>query len=634
MKKLIIASALIFLTLQSLMAADGEYAVSKIPLNLLKNARAVVRLYEERVELRNLEKMIIHKHYVITILNDKGDRFAEFVEQYDKFNSIESIEGTLYNAQGVEIKSLKKKDITDVSITNENLAVDGRLKTHDFYYKVYPYTIEYEVETIQKETMFFPTWQPVPAQNVSVEKSGMTISVPSGYNLRYTASNYTGEPVITAKDKQKEYNWQITNYEPVIRETYSPSLNKLTPVVITGPSDFIIEDYEGKMSNWKDFGFFLVSLNKGRDVLPDAIKQKVHELVKNAGTRKEKVDLLYQYLQKNTRYISVQLGIGGWRPFEASDVGTKGYGDCKGLSNYMYALLKEAGILSYYTLVRAGDDEDDIKTDFPSSQFNHAIICVPDAKDTIWLECTSQSVSPGYMGKFTGNRHALLITEDGGKLVSTPCYKMNDNLEIRNIKAILADDGTLNLNANTHYSGLQQDDINNMITSMSRDKIKETLHKELDFATYDITQFDYKHDDTGLPSIEEHLNISVSNYATITGKRLFILPNVMTRTKRKLNGDSTRKYDIELDFEYKDVDSVQIELPNGYSPETIPQEISIHSKFGNYACSVKLEADKLYYYRCIEHFGGRFPATDYPDLVKFYDSIYKSDHAKVVLVKN
>ena len=339
-------------------------------------------------------------------------------------------------------------------------------------------------------------------------------------------------------------------------------------------------------------------------------------------------------MQSNTHYISIQLGIGGWRPFEASSVASKAYGDCKALSNYMYALLKEAGIQSYYTLIKAGDNEEDIITDFPSRQFNHAIVCVPDGKDTIWLECTSQTKAAGYMGGFTGNRHALLITDDGGKLVPTPVYGLKDNLQIRHIQAVLDEDATLKVNSNSYYKGMQQDDLQMTINELSKDKVKESLYEQFDFATYSINNFNYKENKSSLPTIDESLDITVSNYATITGKRLFIVPNVMTKTYQRLPADIERRYDLEIDFEYKDIDTVEIELPKGYSPEAVPQDVSIVSKFGKYNSSIKLTGDKITYYRSYEHYSGRFPAKDYTELVKFYETIYKADRNKVVLVKN
>ena len=140
---------LVMLSCLRVAAADGDYAVSKISPALLKNANAVVRFDEQHVVLKNLEKMVIYNHYVITILNEKGDRFADLTEVYDKFNSIESIEGNLYDAEGRRIKGLKKNEIKDFGIASDmNLAVDGRLKVHNFYYKIYPYTVEYRVETI------------------------------------------------------------------------------------------------------------------------------------------------------------------------------------------------------------------------------------------------------------------------------------------------------------------------------------------------------------------------------------------------------------------------------------------------------------------------------------------------------
>ncbi|HMG68880.1 MAG TPA: hypothetical protein VK588_14375, partial [Chitinophagaceae bacterium] len=348
---------------------------------------------------------------------------------------------------------------------------------------------------------------------------------------------------------------------------------------------------------------------------------------------KEKIRLAYEYMQSNTRYISIQLGIGGWQPFDAKYVATKGFGDCKALSNYMYSLLKEIGIRSVYTIINAGDNAHVVNTDFPSPRFNHAILFAPLQKDTIWLECTNQTLSAGYLGSFTSDRYALAIDEQGGKLVRTPKYNMNENMKIRKITAKVEDEGSLTSTISTKYTGTQQDDIHGMINELSKDKVKEILNEELDFATYDVNKFDYKQLKNWNPSIEETLDVSVSNYASITGKRLFIIPNVVDRSHTKLKADEERKFDIELPTEYEDVDSVEIEVPNGYVAESIPQPVNIETKFGKYTCSIKLVGNKIRYYRTREQFSGTFPAKDYTDLVNYYDAVYKADRNKVVLIK-
>lgn len=618
----------------AVLAGDGDYAVFRIPKELLKNANAVIRLQEQYTELLKEDKLLTREHYVITILNEEGDRFSGMFEYYDKFRDIKSVDGTLYDALGLKIKSLKNKDIEDGSgSSGNNLADDSRYKKHNFYHRVYPYTIEYTIESVKKETMFFSSWIPVWSELIAVQKSLFSVSVPDGYLLRYKPFNYNREPEIKETGGRKVYNWNLENYQAVIREFAAPAWKQITPAVLFAPSAFVIEDYKGTMTDWKELGKFQLSLNKGRDQLPDELKAKVAELTRGVTSVEEKIVRLYQYLQSNTRYISIQLGIGGWRPLEASFVAGKLYGDCKALSNYMYALLKEAGIKSHYTLIKAGQGEDDLELDFPSRQFNHAIICVPLEKDSLWLECTSQTQSPGYMGGFTGNRHALLITEEGGKVTATPRYGMNDNTQVRQIKAQLTEDGRLQIRAHTTYRCMQQDDLQMLINSLSKDKVKEELHEKLDFATYEVDRFNYKENKSKRPSVEEELDISVSNYATITGKRLFIVPNIMTRHGRRLTPNEERKYGVELDVEYRDTDSIEIVIPAGYTAESVPADVVLETKFGRYRSTVRIEGTRILYFRNMEHFAGKFPANEYAELVKFYEAMYKADRARLVLVK-
>jgi hypothetical protein len=481
--------------------------------------------------------------------------------------------------------------------------------------------------------MFFPYWQPCEAEKFAVENSRFTFSCPSNYEFRYKAFNYKGEPVIQNDHDRKVYTWEVSKLPAITDEIFSPDLQKLTTYIAFGPTDFQMKDYKGNMKTWQDLGKFIYYLRQGRDDLSDDVKAKVHQLTDGVPDKREKIRLLYQFMQSNTRYISIQLGIGDWQPFDAKYVASKGFGDCKALSNYMYSLLKEAGIKSYYTLIRAGNDPEDVITDFPSPRFNHVILFAPVDKDTVWLECTSQTLPAGYLGTFTCDRYALAIDENGGTLVHTPKYTMNENLQVRNTKAQLDDDGTLDAKVITDYGGLQQDEMHAVINQLSKDKVKEFLNEELDFGTYDVNRFDYKQIKSWKPSIEEALDISVSNYGTVTGKRLFIIPNVMNRSRRKLKSDEERKYDIELPLEYEDIDSAEIEIPKGYEPESVPQAVNLDSKFGKYFSTVKLVNNKIFYYRVREQYSGTFPAKDYPDLVNYYDTIYKADRNKVVLVK-
>ncbi|MES2883030.1 MAG: hypothetical protein V4676_12845, partial [Bacteroidota bacterium] len=348
-----------------------------------------------------------------------------------------------------------------------------------------------------------------------------------------------------------------------------------------------------------------------------------------------KIKLLYEFMQKHTRYIGIQLGIGGWQPFEASFIAAKGYGDCKGLSNYMYSILKTAGIKSHYTWVRAGREyfNGQMNEDLPSNQFNHIILCVPVEKDTVWLECTSQTSPAGYMGDFTGNRKVVIIADDGGKLVSTPRYGLNENTQLRKIAAKLSDDGMLNMHVQTAYRAIQQEDVSGMITHLSKEKVKERLNQKFRLATYDITDFSYTEKKSALPEVIEDLKITVPDYATITGKRIFILPNILNKNGDRLTLEENRTVDYFFDMAWRDEDKVEIEIPAGYTVEAGLADASYKTKFGSYTTTLKLEGNKILYHRIMEKFEGRFPATDGKEIVKFMEDVYKADRSRLVLVK-
>ncbi|HMJ47998.1 MAG TPA: hypothetical protein VK498_11760, partial [Ferruginibacter sp.] len=239
----------------------------------------------------------------------------------------------------------------------------------------------------------------------------------------------------------------------------------------------------------------------------------------------------------------------------------------------------------------------------------------------------------GYLGKFTSNRLALLIYEDGGKLVRTPAYGLHENKQVRNIHGIIDEEGTLSLQAESVYSAIKQDNIHGMINYLSKEKVREYMNHTLAFPTYTINSFNYTPVPGSIPSMKESLNISVSNYATVTGKRLFIVPDIMTISPTKLTNDSVRKYWIKLDNAFSEIDSVEIILPEGYIVESIPQPVTLKSRFGNYSSAIQLTGNKIFYYRSLQQNEGVYPITAYKELYNFFQSVYLADRGTVVLVK-
>ncbi len=626
---------LIFLCSICNVNAQGQYDVKLIPVELLLNANVVKRSEEIKIDIKNIGKAYIHTKYALTILNPSGDRFANFFEQYDKLRSVYDIEGTLYDATGKKVKSLKNKDVQDISGTTGFAEVsDDRSKIHNFNCTNYPYTIEYESTTELKGIFYLPNWLPLENERFSVEESKLVVQTPLDYKLRFKSFNVKKEALVSTIKQTIQYEWAVEKLTAIISEAFQPDWYKITPAVFLAPTDFEIQNYNGNMSDWKNYGKFSYLLNVGRDKLPDNIKQKVHALTDHISTDKEKTKILYEYLQQNSHYVSIQLGIGGWQTFDANYVASKGYGDCKALSNYMYSILKEVGIKSFYTIIKAGENKQAILADFPSTQFNHIIVCVPQANDSIWLECTSQTLPMGYLSGFTSNRKALLVYETGGTLVNTPIYKKTDNLETRKIMGEVDEQGKLMAMISTTYKAQKQDHLHSMLETISKEKIKEVLNEQLNLSSYDIAKFDYIEEKTQLPVIHETIELSANNYCTVTGKRLFINPNILNKSSSKISSPLDRKFDINVTNEFIEIDSVEILLPTGYAVESIPENINVTTKFGSYITSIKMETNKLIYSRKLERNRGIYPSKDAVELSNFLSKIYNSDRAKLVFVKN
>lgn len=616
----------------NIFAAEDKYPVSTIPDNLKNLSNAVVRNASVVFELKAINKATLKEEYAITILNKNALRAAYFIKPYDQFSKVKSINGAIYDAYGKLVKKFKQEDILDYTANDGgSVFIDDRVKVIDPEYLKYPFTVEYSYEIDYNGLLNYPGWQIFEDYNMSIEKSSFLVKHPDNMTVRIHEQNIDFEPSKTYVDGEVWISWEVENKEGIVEEIYSDALNKVSPGVLLAPSDFLIDGYKGNCESWENFGKWIYQLNQGRLDFPEPTKQKIRGLIKDADSDYEKASILYQYLQDNTRYVSVQVGIGSWQPMDAEEVDEFAYGDCKALTNYMHALLNVADIPAYYTLVRAGEFSSDIITDFPSNQFNHAILCTVIDNDTVWLECTSQRLPFGYIGSFTDDRNVILIDEQGGKMVKTKEYTFNENQ--KNCNAIIEIDGNGNLISSftTEYKGMFYDEELQVFHSDDHDQEK-LIREKLHLPNFNLEDFTLKENHELIPSIELEVKLTVDGYGKKFGKRMAINLNLLDKLETIPVKNDTRKSEIVVKRSFVENDTVIYTIPFGFEIEKTSSNRNVQSEFGEFESTVLVEGATIKYIRRLKVNKGVYPPDLYNQFSEFYNAVKQGDEDRVILM--
>ena len=630
-------SFLIFTCLLSMrcFGQNNDYAIASIPSELKEGANVIVREDLTTFKIINQSKGSLRERFAITILNEKGNRYAKKTIHYNRLIRVKQFNAFVYDANGNQTKRLKNSDIYDhAAFDGVSMYSDNRVKEVNLIQSTYPYTVAFELELDFDYLYSIPGTYFQSGEKVSIQKVGYEITFPSNLKPRYKIIGIE-DRVVSGKTKDGEefMKWQYENLKPIKLEPFGPDAERLLPHIMIAPSKFEFEGYPGDMSSWEAYGKWQVLLNKDRDVLPQTTKDKVKQLINNSASTREKVKVLYQYLQSKTRYVGIQDGIGGLQPFEAKEVDNVGYGDCKGLSNYMIALLKEAGIKGYYTKILAGENEPEILLDFPSHQTNHIIVAVPLASDTVWLECTDQQNPFGYLGSFTGDRYAIMVTESGGKIVRTTKYPASKNLQIRTATLNLDVNGNGTAKVKTYYSGTQFENDNlNRIIDLHPDDQKKWIQENVHIPVFRVGAFEMKAQKDEHPSATVNVELQLDRYASVSGKRVFLTPNLMNRSTFIPEKIENRQQNVVWRSNYEDYDTVRIQIPESLYPEFVPQPIKVSSPFGEYSATFEFKNGEIIYCRTMKMVKGVHPKETYAGLIEFFKGVNKADAIKLVFL--
>lgn len=615
-------------------SAQANYAAADIPAELKARARAVIRTYSERVEVKDATQVIYRVKKAVTVLNRNGDNEARLALYYNKDSRIGSVKGLVFDESGTVTGKISEKNFTDLSaVDGFSLHIGDRVKRFSPSINTYPYTVEYDYEMRYRQSMFFPYWLPQESTGISVQESNFVFLTKPDFRVRYRLRNYTTKPEEGREGDYQTYRLSARNMPAQRDEPYSPVSEQIVPAVYFAPEKFVYKDLPGTMNSWEDYGkWFYDKLIAGRDQLSPGTVSRINEVVKGAADDREKVRRVYRWMQQRTRYVSVQIGIGGLQPSTAAEVDQLGYGDCKGLVNYTKALLQAVGIPSWYTMVQAGSVKHDFPADFTIEDGNHVILCVPLGAEKIWLECTSNAMPFGFLSSFTDDRNVLACTPAGGRLLHTPAYAAPQNRQMRRAMVKLAADGMLQGDMVTDYEGIQIDNLDYLADESAAEQ-KKLLVKHYAINNLNIDQFAVETDQKNLARKTEKLTFSAPNFASENTNRLVFYPNLANKTAHVPGEVRNRTQKVALARGFEDSDEISYELPEKYLPEYLPAPVSVKNAFGEYRASVAFKDGKLQYSRSVKMNEVIRPADEYPQLIELYEAMYEADNIRLTLIK-
>ncbi len=593
---------------------------------------SVVENAETEVQYRSATDVQCRKRRSVTVLHPKGLGAAHFLESYQLGRSeLKKFSGTVTDADGKVLHRIKKRDL-EISEYSTEMASDVYRHYYQYTPLRYPFTVTYEWEEQYTDgIIMLPTFAPQEEYHQSVKHASYTLQRPADLPCRHLALHLdVPTEWKTTGDGKQVMHIEVTDLPPLIPEHYGLPATDLLPCVLFVPTHFSFGKTKGNMESWQSYGLWEYSLLEGRDQLPEGLLAKLKELTAPCRSDRERVEAIYNYLGENTRYVSIQLGIGGFQPVPAADVYRTGYGDCKALSNYMRAMLSAVGIPSLYTEIST-ENERYLPHFASANQGNHIILQVPLPQDTLWLECTNPSIPLGYVHSNIAGHDALLLTPQGGQLHTLPAYADSLHSRVNHATVTLTAEGGADITVRQH-AALARYEEQLALSSQPQQRQQELLRSSLNLLQADVRNIHIEEQASALPVIHIAYDISTRQYGTRTGKRFFLPLNIF-RNPFVPTESGRRTQDVVVSEGYSDTDSIEIILPPQFAVESLPRPFSQEHPFGSFHASLSADNGKLKLVQRLVMKRGRYAKEEYAALVEFRKRVAEQYAAKVIVRK-
>jgi hypothetical protein len=371
--------------------------------------------------------------------------------------------------------------------------------------------------------------------------------------------------------------------------------------------------------SWDELGKWYQGLVRNQ-LLPDArITEQVRELIRRKRTERQKVAAIYGWVVKATRYVGLEFGIHGYKPYRAPLVAARGFGDCKDKASLLVTMLREADIEAELVLVRTRTAGDIAELPASLSVFNHAIAYVPSLD--LWLDGTAEHHGTAELPFEDQGVAALRLSTAGVELVRTPILPADSSIDDERIEVLLDADGEARIEVSTRVTGAGAPALRSQLEAerTRRERFESALVEILPGARLGELEL------SDLGELEDAVGYSYSAFVPSFGRESGDELEVPVDQWRKLQPRycklSEREHDLIVGPARTSRRSMSIELPTGYRVAKLPAAAVIESRFGALELAIAATSDRVEVDRVFRLDAVRIPPSEYEEFCEFSRSV-------------
>ena len=629
-------------------APDWMRAQVSAPLPAHDDETDAVLLYSEiQLTVQAPGKMRRLERYAYRILRREGESYGTVHADYSPMNRIIAMRAWSIPAEGKDYE-VKQKDIVETGITD----IDGGELVSDVRRKILlipaatPGSIVgYEIEQDLQPYAMTDDWDF--QDSVPVRESHYSVTLPAGW--AYKAFWINHPETAPVQESAGISRWTLNDIKPVKLESNMPPWRGIAGrmVISLQPPD----GKQGGFQSWNEVGTWYLGLANGRRDASADIRQKVQEITKSAPTQLAKMQALASFVQKEIRYVAIELGVGGVQPHPAADVFSNRYGDCKDKATLLSSMLKEIGVESHYVIINT-ERGAVVPTTPPNMGFNHAILAIqlPAGVDTatlpavldhktlgkiLFFDPTSHLIPFGYLPGGLQANTAMLVTPAGGELITLPQIASALNGVQRTAKMTLDENGGLRGEVRETYLGDEAAGQRWSLRTAKQDvdqikPVERMLAHSI--STFAIEKASVRNlQDIAQPLVWNYTLVA-DRYAKNAGDLVLVRPRLFgTFSSSIMESKEARSNSVEFEAPLRNTDVFEITLPAGYAIDELPPPVNEDIGFVSYRSATEFKGNLLRYTRTLEVKELSLPVAKADALKHFFRTIENDERMSAVL---